>query len=127
MLRDVTHYLASSEGKGLLMGDILRVLLVCMGALWLPELRAELEGFRRTLGEEPPTESEVSEALRELEEAGLVRVKPGIRATHRPEGERTYLVELVRDESVLRAIAADERLARYSRIWDEVLAELREK
>jgi len=37
------------------MGDILRVLLVCMGALWLPELRAELEGFRRTLGEEPPT------------------------------------------------------------------------
>jgi len=54
-------------------------------------------------------------------------VKPGIRATHRPEGERTYLIELVRDESVLRAIVADERLARYSRIWDEVLAELREK
>ncbi len=109
------------------MGDILRVLLVCMGALWLPELRAELEGFRRTLGEEPPTESEVGEALRELEATGLVRVKPGIRATHRPEGERTYLIELVRDESVLRAIAADERLSRYSRIWNEVLAELRGK
>ncbi len=126
-MKDVTRFLASSEGRALLMGDILRVLLVCMGALWLPELRAELEGFRRTLGEEPPTESEVGEALRELEAAGLVRVKPGIRATHRPEGERTYLIELVRDESVLRAIAVDERLARYSRIWDEVLAELREK
>ena len=93
----------------------------------MPELKAELEGFRRTLGEEPPTESEVSEALKDLVDAGLVRVRPGIRATHRPEGERTFLIELVREERVLRAIAADKRLARYSRIWDEVLAELREK
>jgi hypothetical protein len=123
----VARFLASSEGKELLMGDILRVLLVCMGALWLPELKAELEGFRRTLGEEPPSEPEIEEALRELESTGLVRVKPGIRATHRPEGERTYLIQLTRDESILRIIAADDRLARYTKIWEDVLAELREK
>ena len=126
-MKDVTSFLASREGRGLLMGDILRVLLVSMGALWFPELIAELEGFRRTLGERPPTEAEVSEALKELAASGLVRIRPGIRATHRPEGEKTYLVELVKDEAVLRTIASDERLAKYGRIWDEVMSELRKE
>ena len=113
--------LSSRSGIEFVMGDVLRVLAVCMGALWLPELVAEVSGFRRTLGENIPNPKDVEKAVMKLRDLGYVTVREGIKATMGPKGEQTILIRLVRNPELIEALSEDDRLGRYMRIWDEVL------
>ncbi len=122
---NVDEVLRADSGLGKVMGDVLRTLYLCAGALWLPELLAELEGFKSTLGESPYTKEEVEKAVKELKAMGLVEVRPGIRATMEPQGEKTVLISLKRSAEVISSLSSDSRISHYRKIWEEVMSQLR--
>jgi len=113
----LSKVLEAEEGIEKVMGDILRTLFLFSGALWMPELIGEYEGFVRTLGEEPVAKEVLEEALGKLKDAGLVDVKPGIRATHLSGGEKTVLISLKRSPEVLATLSTDSRVMRYRSEW----------
>ena len=106
----LSKVLEAEEGIEKVMGDVLRTLFLFSGALWMPELIGEYEGFVRTLGEEPVGREVLKEAV-------LVDVKPGIRATHFSGGEKTVLISLKRSPEVLAALSTDSRVMRYRSEW----------
>ncbi len=107
------------------MGDVLRVLYLFSRSLWLPEIASELEGFVRTLGERAYSLREVEEAVRKLEELGLVKTKRGIRASIAEREEETILVTLSSEESLISMLASDEKVRRYRQILFDALSSLR--
>ncbi len=113
----LSKVLEAEEGIEKVMGDVLRTLFLFSGALWMPELIGEYEGFVRTLGEEPVGREVLKEAVGKLKDAGLVDVKPGIRATHFSGGEKTVLISLKRSPEVLAALSTDSRVMRYRSEW----------
>lgn len=113
----LSKVLEAEEGIEKVMGDILRTLFLFSGALWMPELIGEYEGFVRTLGEEPVAKEVLEEALGKLKDAGLVDVKPGIRATHLSGGEKTVLISLKRSPEVLATLSTDSRVMMYRSEW----------
>ena len=115
----VSEILDATEGNEEIMGDILRTLYLFSGTLWLPELIAEMDGFKRTLQEAGVNEEAVKTALKTLSDMGFVTLKPGIRATFSRHGEETVLVSLVRDPQVLEALSRDRKVVEYRRIWRE--------
>ncbi|MCD6340592.1 MAG: hypothetical protein J7L51_01390, partial [Desulfurococcales archaeon] len=104
---DLKELLSAREGMKKIMGDVLRVLYLFSGTLWLPELIVELSGFKETLGEgeDVPKRRKVEDAVNLLNMAGLVSIKPGIRATASSKGEKTILVSLVRKDEVLTELS----------------------
>ena len=120
MIEDLRNVLSFNEGLGKVMGDVLRVLYLCMGSLWFPELIMELRGFRETLGEEAPSSDEVKRAVNELAKLGLIEMRRGIRATFYREGEETYLISVRRTPEILSELLRDERVRRYRDIWKQV-------
>ncbi len=123
MFRTLNDILSSDKGLGKVMGDILRVLYLCLGSLWLPELMMELRGFRETLGEEAPNIEEVSKALDELHKMGFIERRRGIRATFDREGEETFLISIKRSPEILSALLRDRRVVRYREIWRQVFGQ----
>ena len=117
----LSKVLEAEEGLEKVMGDVLRTLFLFSGALWMPELIGEYEGFVRTLGEEPVGKDVLEEAVGKLKDAGLVDVKPGIRATHISGGEKTVLISLKRSPEVLAALSTDSRVMRYRSEWSKYM------
>lgn len=109
--------LKATEGLESVMADVLRVLYVCMGSLWLSELMSEYRVFVEALGETPASEDEVKKAVNRLGEIGLVSVREGIRATMSREGERTYLVSLKLDSQQLALLRNDSKISKYRDLW----------
>ena len=124
---DLKELLSAREGMKEIMGDVLRVLYLFSGTLWLPELIVELSGFKETLGEggSIPKRSKIEDAVNLLNMAGLVNVKPGIRATASSKGEKTLLISLVRKDEVLAELSMDEKVRKYMQAWKEALSNIR--
>ncbi|MEM0085754.1 MAG: hypothetical protein QXZ48_06325 [Zestosphaera sp.] len=109
--------LKATEGLESVMADVLRVLYVCMGSLWLSELMSEYRVFVEALGGAPASEDEVKRAVSKLGEIGLVSVREGIRATMSREGERTYLVSLKLSSQQLAMLRNDSKVSKYRDLW----------
>lgn len=109
--------LKANEGLESVMADVLRVLYVCMGSLWLSELMSEYRAFVEALGEKPASEDEVKRAVDRLGEIGLVSVREGIRATMSREGERTYLISLKLSNQQLTLLRNDSKISKYRDLW----------
>lgn len=103
-----------------LMGDILRVLGLSLGRLWLAELAAEIAAFRETLGfSEPANRKELVAAVMSLAGLGLVTVEERIRATY-SGGEKDLLVGVVDFNGLSSALRDDEAYNRYRSIMDSI-------
>ncbi len=101
------------DEKELLMADIVRVLSLLLGRLWLTELSAELESFRVSL-ERPSTftDSELNEAIQALRAINVVETQEALRATYnRPEPD--MLVGLVDFHSFMELLDSDDDVRRY--------------
>ncbi len=105
--------LSSDEASLKLMGDILRVLTICMGALWIDELYPEVNVFRRALGDEPVSKKDVDHALNRLEEYGFITVSPAIKAGEKAEGIKSKLVKIIDFHEVSTKALMDNRVSRY--------------
>ncbi len=120
---DLKELLSARGGMKEIMGDVLRVLYLFSGTLWLPELIVELSGFKETLGEggDIPKRKKIEDAVNILNMAGLVSIKPGIRATASSKGEKTILISLTRKDEVLAELSMDEKVRKYLQAWREAL------
>ncbi len=116
-LKEVLSYDKDPE---LIMGDVIRVLVLCKGKLWLSEVIMEVAGFRRTLGEDPPKADDIKEAVRRLAKDNLVKVSRRLRADlSKSRGIADYIVELNVPPYMIWNIS-DNRLNRYIVIRNEV-------
>jgi hypothetical protein len=113
----VEDILKSTEGLESVMADVLRVLYVCMGSLWLSELMSEYRVFVEALGGTPASEDDVRKAIDRLSEMGLVSVREGIRATMSQEGEKTYLISLKLSSQQLSLLRNDLKISKYRDLW----------
>ena len=92
---DLKEVLSHSSDPEMILGDVIRVLALYRGKLWLSEIIMELSSFRRTLGDTVPSDKDVIEAVRKLSSLGLVKMHKRLRADlFRSKGIEDYLVEL---------------------------------
>jgi len=97
----------------LLMGDIVRVLNLLLGTLWLSELSAELSSFRSSL-ERPATfsDEELENAIKTLKDLNIVSIQKGLKATfERPKPD--VLVGLVVSQPFSNIIESDKDIKKY--------------
>lgn len=113
LMRSLDDILSARDDKSMLEGDIIRVLTICMGALWIDELYPEVNVFRSALGDPPASKTEIDNALDELVNTGFINILPGIKAGERAEGIKSKLVKLVSLEEVAGKVLSDERVSRY--------------
>ncbi len=117
---ELVRILSAREGIEEVMGDVIRVLHLSLGSLWLPEIFMELRGFKETLQESIPKEEVIEEAVRRLGELGIVTLEEGVRASLSGRNERTYLVRLKKNPELIKALASDEKITKYRDIWRRV-------
>ena len=117
---ELVRILSAREGIEEVMGDVIRVLHLSLGSLWLPEIFMELRGFKETLQESIPKEEVIEEAVRRLGELGIVTLEEGVRASLSGRNERTYLVRLKRNPELIKVLASDEKIAKYRDVWKRV-------
>ena len=116
--RDVLSCASSPRER--LMGDVLRVLGLSLGKLWLTELAAEIAAFRETLGFSELTDrKELVDAVMSLAGLGLITVEERVRATY-SGGENDLLVGVVDLDELSNALMGDEAYNRYRSILDEI-------
>ena len=118
--------LSASSGLEKLMGDILRVLTIFTGALWLWEIYQELKGFRFTLGEEPPTLGDVTRAINKLSNEGFILTEKRIRASLGGEGIEDVLITLNLSPRERIKLLMDKRVREYQSVRQRVFKLARE-
>ena len=101
------------EGRNTLVGDILRVLGLCMGRLWFSELVAEVNAFRSTLGDVDVDDDSVRNALRFLEASGVVVCEERLRSQLIGESVPDVLVSIVDYGSLMDLLKLDKRYNDY--------------
>lgn len=105
----------------LLMADSIRVLCLCMGRLWLSEIKLEIEAFRRTLQREQEVDmGELKQAINRLVEMGVAEAENKIKATM-GGGQPDVLVGLRDYPAILVMMKDDRDFAEYHRVLDKVL------
>ena len=107
------NILGASTGLNKVMGDVLRILILFAGSLWLWEIYLELKGFRTTLSEESPTLGDVVRAVNRLSKEGFVTTEKRIRASLRGEGFEDLLVSLNLNFEERTKLLMDDRVRRY--------------
>lgn len=122
---DASRLLEARSGVEAVAGDVLRVLYMFFGRLWLSEVVAEVNAFRRSVGDDPVEPGVVEEAVRLLERSGLVNLERGVRASLSRGSVPDTLVGLAPIPHVLGALSGDERIARYREALSRALEELR--
>jgi len=113
--------------KHKVMADILRVLCLTYGRLWLSELVGEVNAFRRTLGEfEELSFDKALKSIEELEKMGIVSSERRIRSSFiSKSGIPDVLVNLNDRSSALAVVFSDEKYVRYIRLREEAFRELK--
>ena len=104
-------------------GDVLRVLAMSLGSIWLSELVNEVNAFNLSLGIDRNYSSrEVFKAVKNLEKAGLVEVREGIKAVLGvSDGVRDYLISVKDIADIIPVIVTDEKYVRYKLLLREYL------
>ena len=98
----------------LLKGDIIRVLSLGLGRLWLSELVMELDGFRASLGECGKISKEaVLIALDDLREVGIVDCDDRLKSRLNGESVPDKLISLLNYPSVAAILKNDARYSNY--------------
>jgi len=109
-----TNFLNNPQNEiEVLMGDIVRVLGLLLGRLWLSELSAEVSAFRASVGRPQDfSEEDLKLAIKRLEGLNMVSVEEGLRATFgKPEPDS--LIGLNVAIPVIEFLSKDEDVKRY--------------
>ena len=118
---DLKEVLSYNNDPKMILGDVIRVLALYRGKLWLSEIIMELSSFRRTLSDTVPSDRDVVEAVRKLCSLGLVKMHKRLRADlFKSKGIEDYLVELAIPLYEVWSIG-DSRLNRYINVRNSVL------
>jgi len=109
------------------MADILRVLSLTFGKLWLFEIVNEINAFRRTIGiSESVNYEECLNATRELANKGLITYEKKIRGTFTPpKGVPDILVGLRNRALASVLVSIDAKLRKYVEIRRKVFGNLK--
>lgn len=104
-----------------LMGDIIRVLGLSIGRLWLYEIKLEIEALRSSLNRSEDFNDEMlKEAIQRLQSMGIVKTEPGLRATFR-ESEPDLLVDLTDRHTASIALLQDNDYVKYHKMMRNYL------
>lgn len=96
-----------------LMGDIVRVLGLLLGRLWLSELCSEVSAFRTSLGRPQDfSEKDLKLAIKRLEDLKIVSMEEGFRATFGAP-EQDLLVGLNVTVPIIEFLSKDDDIKRY--------------
>ena len=102
-----------------LKSDVIRVLGIFGGSLWLSEVEDEIKAMNGSMGVQ--LQGDVKKAVEELEKEGIVTLD------YRPKGDlsgksvREYLVKLKDLSATLMALAGDEKYRRYINVRREAM------
>ena len=109
------------------MADILRILSLTFGRLWLFEIVNEINAFRRTLGiSDYVNYDECFAAARELANKGIVTFEEKIRGSFTsPKGVPDVLVGLKERSTASILMSVDEKLRRYVEIRRKIFGNLK--
>lgn len=94
--------------------DVLRVLVLNLGALWLSELVNELSSLHLFKKEPSMSEAEVDQAVVRLASEGFLKVELGVKASM-TESKDDKLVSLADIRLTSRALSKDKTLLSYKR------------
>ncbi|MEM3404204.1 MAG: hypothetical protein QXJ17_06695 [Nitrososphaeria archaeon] len=96
-----------------LMGDVVRVLSILLGKLWMSELSAEVSSFRISLNRPLDfTDADLREAVKRLGDLKIVETKDGLRATFgKPQPDT--LVGLIGAHDIIENITSDPDVKKY--------------
>lgn len=126
MSGSVNDILSSRNGFSVLMGDVIRVLSLYFGQLWLSELHLELEGFRASLGESNSiSEDELSRAIDKLKKYNIIHVEERPRSSLLTGSVPDKMIKLVDFEGVLNTVRRDKRYTRYIELREQILKKLK--
>ncbi len=117
----------SESKKYRVMADILRILSLTFGKLWLFEIVGEVNALRRTLniGEEV-SYNECLEAIRELAKNKLISFEEKIRGSFTSSrGEPDLLIELSNRSVAATLLAIDDKIRKYLEIRRKIFEELK--
>ena len=104
-------------------GDVLRVLAMSLGSIWLSELVNEVNAFNVSLGiDRSYSSKEIFKAVKNLEKAGLVEIREGIKAVlGLSDGIKDYLISVKDIADIIPVIVTDEKYVRYKLLLKEYL------
>lgn len=126
MISVINGILEKNDDFSVLMGDILRVLSLYFGQLWLSELFLELEGFRASLGDDKAIdEDEFKKAIVHLRSYNIINVEERLRSSLLSGSVPDKMIKLVDFEDIFNAIKDDKRYTKYVELRENVLKELR--
>lgn len=124
----VSEILSKSDNFSMLMGDILRVLSLSFGRLWLSELIMEIEGFRSSFGEVGKVNADdVADAVDNLERLNVLQTEKRLRSSMLSGSIPDLMVTLLNLSSVLTIVRNDPRFLQYMRLKDAAFKDLRGK
>ncbi|MEM2153549.1 MAG: hypothetical protein QXE05_01990 [Nitrososphaeria archaeon] len=97
----------------LLMSDIIRVLGLLLGRLWLSELSSEVLAFRESVGRPLEfSDRDLQLAIRRLKDLNIVNIEEGLRATFgKPEPD--ILVGLNVAVPIIEFLSKDDDIKKY--------------
>ncbi len=97
----------------LLMSDIIRVLGLLLGRLWLSELSSEVLAFRESVGRPLEfSDKDLQLAIRRLKDLNIVNIEEGLRATFgKPEPD--ILVGLNVAVPIIEFLSKDDDIKKY--------------
>lgn len=109
------------------MADIIRILCLTYGKLWLSEIVGEVNAFRRTIGEKGDLDfNKALKAIEELEKMGIITLERRIRSSLiHGAGVPDILVDLSNRSEVFSIVVSDEKYMKYIKIREEAFREFR--
>ncbi len=104
-------------------GDVLRVLAMSLGSIWLSELVGEINAFNISLGiEKNYSRNDVLKAIKNLEKMGIVEVREAIKAVlGSTGGMKDYLISIKDLADIIPLVSTDEKFVRYKILLREHL------
>jgi len=123
----ILELLSSEKDPEKLMADILRVLMLYNGVLWISELYREVPMFHGTLGEERVKNKEdINDAVSKLVEMKIVQIEERLKGSFASEGFiREQLVYVTDQSFILKIVSKDSKFRKFiaerERIFREIL------
>jgi len=128
-LKDLNKFIEEiidKKEKGDITGDVLRVLVLFGGTLWLSEIVQDLAGFYTTLNiDKEVKRGEIEKSIQILVNKGIASAEDRVRATMlHNRGIKDKLVSLTNIEQVSLMLTGDYKLREYLRRREEEFSKL---